>query len=211
MHLRKPSPGTAIALLALFIAMGGTAIAAHHYLITSTKQIKPSVLKSLKKTGPAGPAGPAGPQGPGGPGGAAGATGPQGPGAVTLTFDEKAAAAPERHPIGTVLGDTFYGICSEPEAGKVVLTVQMATSDGSWGISYTYTSGEKTFANTIQIPAGTIKEPLAADSVETKTTENHFISFMQLAPVKGHMDWAEVATTSPAHTCHFAVQAFPSA
>ena len=48
MHLRRPSPTTIIAVLALFFALGGTAIAAHHYLITSTKQIKPSVLKKLK-------------------------------------------------------------------------------------------------------------------------------------------------------------------
>ena len=57
MHIRKPSPGTAIALLALFFAMGGTAIAAHHYLITKTSQIKPSVLKALKKAGPKGATG----------------------------------------------------------------------------------------------------------------------------------------------------------
>lgn len=73
MHLRKPSPGTAIALLALFFAMGGTAIAAHHYLITSTKQIKPSVLKSLK-----GRAGPKGATGATGAIGATGATGAKG-------------------------------------------------------------------------------------------------------------------------------------
>ena len=70
MH-RRPSPATAIALLALFFALGGTAIAAKHYLITSTSQIKPSVLEQLHgkvgETGPAGTAGLAGPQGPGGP------------------------------------------------------------------------------------------------------------------------------------------------
>ena len=37
-----------VATLALFFAMSGGALAASHYLITSTKQIKPSVLKSLK-------------------------------------------------------------------------------------------------------------------------------------------------------------------
>jgi hypothetical protein len=46
------------------------AIAAKHYLITSTSQIKPSVLTKLK--------GHAGKQGPLGPAGATGATGPQG-------------------------------------------------------------------------------------------------------------------------------------
>jgi hypothetical protein len=37
-----------VALVALFVALGGTAVAARHYLITSTSQIKPSVLKLLR-------------------------------------------------------------------------------------------------------------------------------------------------------------------
>jgi hypothetical protein len=58
------------ATLALVFAMSGGALAANHYLITSTKQIKPSVLKKLKgakgtkgATGSRGPAGAAGPTG----------------------------------------------------------------------------------------------------------------------------------------------------
>jgi hypothetical protein len=50
--------------LALVFAMSGGAYAAKHYLITSTKQISPKVLKALKgNTGPAGAAGLAGAQG----------------------------------------------------------------------------------------------------------------------------------------------------
>jgi len=65
MHPRRPSPTTVIALLALFFALGGAAVAAKHYLITSTSQIKPSVLKSLRgKTGAAGKVGPQGLTGP---------------------------------------------------------------------------------------------------------------------------------------------------
>ena len=68
------------ATLALVFSMSGGALAANHYLISSTKQIKPSVLKSLKgAAGPAGSAGPAGPSGSTGPAGAAGAQGAQGP------------------------------------------------------------------------------------------------------------------------------------
>jgi Collagen triple helix repeat (20 copies) len=56
--------------LALVFAMSGGAYAAKHYLITSTKQISPKVLKALAgKTGPAGPEGKAGvPGSPGTPG-----------------------------------------------------------------------------------------------------------------------------------------------
>jgi hypothetical protein len=66
----------AVALIALFIAMGGTALAAHHYLIESTKQINPKVLKKLRgKTGPEGPRGLQGLQGPQGATGGTGAPG----------------------------------------------------------------------------------------------------------------------------------------
>jgi hypothetical protein len=62
--------------LALFFAMTGGAYAAKNYVINSTNQIKPSVLKALQ--GKAGPAGPAGAQGPQGLQGAAGTSGAQG-------------------------------------------------------------------------------------------------------------------------------------
>jgi hypothetical protein len=78
-----------IATLALVFAMTGGAVAAKKYLITSTSQISPSVLKKLKgKTGKAGTPGQAGAKGdpgaPGSPGqagqkGERGAEGPAGP------------------------------------------------------------------------------------------------------------------------------------
>ncbi len=67
------------ATLALVFAMSGGALAATHYLITSTKQIKPSVLASLKgRAGSPGSAGAAGPAGPGGPAGPKGENGTAG-------------------------------------------------------------------------------------------------------------------------------------
>jgi hypothetical protein len=66
--------------LALVFAMSGGAFAASKVLITSTKQISPKVLASLKgKAGPAGAPGATGPVGPAGPAGPAGGTGSQGP------------------------------------------------------------------------------------------------------------------------------------
>jgi hypothetical protein len=56
--LKRLSPVTAIACVALFFSMTGAGFAADHYIITSTSQIKPSVLSKLKgKAGQAGTAG----------------------------------------------------------------------------------------------------------------------------------------------------------
>jgi hypothetical protein len=99
-RLRRPSPALVIALVALFVVLGGTATAAS---LINGKRIKPGTItaKQIKKstitsdrikngtltrsdlssatvnalrgaTGPAGPAGPAGPQGAAGPQGPAG-------------------------------------------------------------------------------------------------------------------------------------------
>jgi hypothetical protein len=88
MRVGKPSMTTVIACLALFFALGGTAIAAQHYLITSTNQIRPSVLTKLKgntgQAGATGPQGPGGAQGPAGPTGPAGAQGPSDLSALAL-------------------------------------------------------------------------------------------------------------------------------
>jgi Collagen triple helix repeat (20 copies) len=75
---RKPSVTGVVASTALFLALaGGGAYAADSYIITSTHQIKPSVLKKLAHDvrGPRGSHGPAGPQG---LQGILGATGQQG-------------------------------------------------------------------------------------------------------------------------------------
>lgn len=83
--LRRPSPAMILACLALFVASTGTSFAARHYLITSTKQIKPSVIKKLKGAkgrrgyrGHQGAAGATGTQGAQGLKGATGAQGAQG-------------------------------------------------------------------------------------------------------------------------------------
>jgi hypothetical protein len=79
-RLRKRLTYANVAMtLALVFAMSGGAYAAGKYLITSTKQIKPSVLASLKgKAGPAGKEGPAGAAGKEGPAGKEGAAGKEG-------------------------------------------------------------------------------------------------------------------------------------
>jgi hypothetical protein len=78
MRNRLGIPGL-IAVIALVFAMIGSAYAAKKYVITSTSQIKPSVLKSLQgKPGPAGANGSNGAKGDPGAPGTAGANGKDG-------------------------------------------------------------------------------------------------------------------------------------
>jgi hypothetical protein len=86
------SPGTVIAVLALVLALGGSAVAAKRYLITSSKQIAPKALQEITAaasnqgsagapgaSGAQGIPGPQGPKGDPGPKGDRGETGPPGP------------------------------------------------------------------------------------------------------------------------------------
>ena len=66
---RRLSYANVVATLALVFAMSGGALAAKHYLVNSTKQINPKVLRKLK-----GQNGRNGGTGATGPGGAAGST-----------------------------------------------------------------------------------------------------------------------------------------
>ena len=118
--------------LALVFAMTGGAYAAKHYLITSTKQISPKVLKALVgKRGPAGAAGavgsvgqagPTGPQGPAGPKGETGSQGLQGvPGAPGKDGKDGTTGFTETLPSGKTLKGE-WGIYAHVTAGQVTGT-----------------------------------------------------------------------------------------
>lgn len=85
----RPNVGTMIAILALVLALGGSAVAAKRYLITTTKQISPKALQEIATAaaeqatagapGAPGIPGPQGPKGDAGPKGDTGERGPAGP------------------------------------------------------------------------------------------------------------------------------------
>jgi hypothetical protein len=127
--------------LALVFAMAGGAYAAGKFVITSTKQIKPSVLAQLKgKVGLAGAQGVAGPQGPvgangkdglpgkdGGEGkeGPVGKEGPEGKEGVSVTATQSASTIEGTHCVGvggskfvSASGNTYACNGKEGKEGK---------------------------------------------------------------------------------------------
>ena len=107
---RRPlTVASLIATVALVFAMSGGAWAAKKYLITSTAQIKPSVLKKLKgKPGKNGTDGAPGPQGPAGQNGAPGKDGAPGSnGASVLSEQFPPGAEPEGEPCDERGGSEF--------------------------------------------------------------------------------------------------------
>ena len=125
-----------VATIALFFSLSGGALAATHYLITSTKQISPNVLNALK--GRHGPEGPQGPTGPNGAPGTAGRVGPQGPtgapGSASafahINVDGSVDATHSKNVVSTnvvqvgVSGYCFFGL--NPAPANVVATADAA-------------------------------------------------------------------------------------
>jgi hypothetical protein len=116
--MRKISPATGIATVALFFSLAGSGFAASHYLITSTSQIKPSVLSKLKGAGQSELSGPAGPAG---PAGAAGAQGAPGPAGTFTASDLSVVDGPDigLSPFGDV-GDVGSSVATCPAGDTVV-------------------------------------------------------------------------------------------
>jgi hypothetical protein len=124
-----------VACLALFFAVGGTAIAARHYLINSTGQIKPTVLKALRgNAGPRGLPGQSGPQGSPGPSNASSA--------LTIVQGAMVPVAPEE--VGTafaVCPPGSHAVSGGGSGGLPALeTSLMETSHQSWYIIVVNTS-----------------------------------------------------------------------
>lgn len=115
-----------VATLALVFAMSGGALAAKHYLINSTKQINPKVLKKLKgNTGKTGKTGTTGPQGPAGVNGTNGTNGTNGIGPAFSAFHD---ASVEITGTESKTATTVATLGKLP-AGKYVINAKLYTFD----------------------------------------------------------------------------------
>jgi hypothetical protein len=140
------------ATLALLFAMSGGALAANHFLINSTKQINPKVLKKLKGNrgarGATGAPGAPGAKGATGATGATGSTGPTGPKGSTGSqgFEgERGVSATEPLPSG------------ESESGQ-------------WGIGYTGGTTGEFVSDAVSFPVPLLERAEASHVKFTTTT-----------------------------------------
>ena len=119
---RRLSYANITATLALLFAMSGGALAATHYVITSTKQISPKVRKELK-----GAKGPAGPAGLAGAAGAQGPAGGQGPAGTAQAWASVQASGTSGNPTFTE-NSGFSGSPISPSAGIVCIPAPAHTA-----------------------------------------------------------------------------------
>jgi hypothetical protein len=199
--------------LALVFAMSGGAYAASKYVISSTKQIKPSVLASLKgangKTGPAGAQGPArpagqqGPQGPKGENGTAGKEGPAGSNGQSVASIALAKGNSNCKEGGsefkTVSGTTFA--CNgEPASGggfpKTLPAGQ--TETGAWSFS---TNNESIVVTSFSFSIP-LKEALGESQVHyISKTGNELVSLEEEAPSVECPGNVNEPTAEPGNLC----------
>jgi hypothetical protein len=171
---KRLSYANVAATLAVFFALSGGALAASHYIITSTGQIKPSVLKALKgDAGPAGAPGAAGANGAAGASGAAGAngapgaagatgaTGATGPGAEVFTDNTLVDQATQPWTRLTSIGPfTFYAACWNENG------------DGNYATAVGYTSTVSGTVHGFESVSPSINEEYEGTvSVESSPTE----------------------------------------
>jgi hypothetical protein len=201
------------ATLALFFAMSGGALAASHYLITSTKQISPKVLSSLK-----GANGKAGSNGAQGAPGAQGSQGPQGPagtngtGIKGETGGPGSPGSPGANGKSVVAGEEAKGgYCKEGGAnfevegsGSKVYACNGEGGSGGGGLPKTLPSGATETGYWLMTPvvgagAGEVAIsfpiPLAA-RFTGEWTHSHFIAPNGLELSEAGQQYHEIASTT---------------
>jgi len=156
-RLRTPSPTLVISVVALFVALGGTAYASglipgsqieNHSI--PAKKLTRSAINSLRgqrgpkgargEKGNTGATGPTGQQGPTGPQGPKGDTGPQGPGAISINRSGVSGDDLE-HTLTTIDGIQVDYVCEM--AAVELLLVRVSSTDT------VFASGDKALNGTL--------------------------------------------------------------
>jgi hypothetical protein len=163
---------------ALVLAMSGGAYAAKRYLITSTKQISPKVLKKLRgargpagSPGLAGPQGPRGPQGPEGAKGANGTNGTNGKDGESVTVKEvpkKVAACAEQGGSEFKSGATTTFACNG-QTGFTKTLPSGETEKGTWGLAGTASAAKQLETGSIAFVIPLATAPASAHLIRAPT------------------------------------------
>ena len=176
---RRLSYANVAATLALVLSTSGGALAASHYLINSTKQISPKVLKSLKgNKGRTGATGATGATGPTGATGATGGPGPQGKegaagSAVAFAHVIGSSGAEPKNVLDSA-NSKNVSAASEAEAGLYCLTTAVPIKDatGSADFNHEAETPETITVNFDLVPLAIglkVCPPSTTVLVETKT------------------------------------------